>query len=167
MIPSGISNYQLSLKIGAPVMLLRNLQAGPKISLRNGTRMIVIQMMERAIEVEVAVGMNKGLRVFLPRVPQYDKSGDYPFTLVRRQYPVRLCHNQQGTRPRKWKSWVGLTCTSVFTWTALHRNVSRKEGLNGKTEDCWQWWRTDWEHCLPRVTQLGNLKQSCRYTRMR
>ena len=89
MNPSGISDHQLSLKIGAPVMLLRNLQAGPQISLRNGTRMIVIQMMERALEVEVAVGLNKGLRLFLPRVPQYDKSGDYPFTLVRRQFPIR------------------------------------------------------------------------------
>ena len=59
-------------------MLLRNLHAGPNISLRNGTRMIIIQMMDRALEVEVAVGMNKGLRIFLPRVPQYDKSGDYP-----------------------------------------------------------------------------------------
>ena len=32
--PSGISDHQLSLKVGAPVMLLRNLQAGPNISLR-------------------------------------------------------------------------------------------------------------------------------------
>ena len=46
-------------------------------------------MMDRALEVEVAAGINKGLRVFLPRVPQYDKSGDYPFTLVRRQFPLR------------------------------------------------------------------------------
>ena len=45
MNPSGISDHQLSMKVGAPVMLLRNLQAGPNISLRNGTRMIVIQMM--------------------------------------------------------------------------------------------------------------------------
>ena len=89
MNPSGISDHQLSLKIGAPVMLLRNLQAGPNVSLRNGTRMVVIQMMERALEVEVAVGLNRGLRLFLPRVPQFDKSGDYPFTLARRQYPVR------------------------------------------------------------------------------
>ena len=89
MIPSGISDHQLSLKTGAPIMLLRNLQAGPNVSLRNGTRMVVVQIMERALEVEVAVGINKGLRLFLPRVPQYDKSGDYPFTLVRRQFPVR------------------------------------------------------------------------------
>jgi ATP-dependent DNA helicase PIF1 len=92
MNPSGISDHQLSLKTGAPIMLLRNLQAGPNVSLRNGTRMVVVQMMERALEVEVAVGINKGLRLFLPRVPQYDKSGDYPFTLVRRQFPIRYSY---------------------------------------------------------------------------
>ena len=127
MNPSGISNHQLSLKIGAPVMLLRNLQAGPKISLRNGTRMIVIQMMERAIEVEVAVGMNKGLRVFLPRVPQYDKSGDYPFTLVRRQYPVRLAfcvtiNKGQGQENER----VGLDLPApVFSHGQLYTGMSR------------------------------------------
>ena len=89
MNPSGLSDHELSLKVGAPVMLLRNLQAGPNVSLRNGTRMVVVQMMERSLEVEVAVGMNKGMKVFLPRVPQYDKSGDHPFTLVRRQFPLR------------------------------------------------------------------------------
>ena len=93
MNPSGISEHQLSLKVGAPIMLLRNLQAGPNISLRNGTRMTILQLMERALEVEVAVGMNQGLQLFLPRVPQYDKSGDFPFTLVRRQFPVRYVPN--------------------------------------------------------------------------
>ena len=90
MTPSGLPDHHLMLKVGAPVMLLRNLQAGNSVSLRNGTRMVVIQMMERALEVEVAVGINKGLTVFLPRIPHYDKSGDYPFTVVRRQFPVRL-----------------------------------------------------------------------------
>ena len=89
MNPSGLSDHELTMKVGAPVMLLRNLQAGPNVSLRNGTRMIVTQMMERAIEVELAVGINKGMKVFLPRVPQFDKSGDHPFTLVRRQFPLR------------------------------------------------------------------------------
>ena len=101
--PSGISEHKLSLKTGAPNMLLRNQQSGPNLSLRlfckwwkEKTLVITLKlwvltswMMERILEVEVAVGMNKGLKIFLPRVPQYDKSGDYPFTLMRRQYPVR------------------------------------------------------------------------------
>jgi ATP-dependent DNA helicase PIF1 len=88
--PSGIPDNELVLKLGAPVMLLRNLQAGPKCSLRNGTRMIVRQLMERIVECEVAVGIAKGTRVFLPRIPMYDRSNEFPFTLVRRQFPLRL-----------------------------------------------------------------------------
>jgi hypothetical protein len=87
---SGLPDHELTLKIGCPVMLLRNLQASPQLSLRNGTRMKVVGMMERAIEVEVAVGPSKGSRVFLPRIPHYDRSNDFPFTIVRRQFPVRL-----------------------------------------------------------------------------
>ena len=86
---SGLPDHALELKTGAPVMLLRNLQGGQQTSLRNGTRMIVVNMMERCLECEVAVGSMKGLRVFLPRIPHHDSSGDFPFTIVRRQFPVR------------------------------------------------------------------------------
>ena len=40
--PSGLPDHKLILKVGCPVMLLRNLQAGPKCSLRNGTRYIIL-----------------------------------------------------------------------------------------------------------------------------
>ena len=87
--PSGLPDHKLTLKQGCPVMLLRNLQAGPNCSLRNGTRMIVRQLMDRAVECEVAVGQNKGMKIFLPRIPHYDRSRDFPFTIVRRQFPLR------------------------------------------------------------------------------
>ena len=38
----------------------------------------------------MAVGTDKGTRVFLPRIPIYDRSNEFPFTLVRRQFPIRL-----------------------------------------------------------------------------
>ena len=63
---------------------------GPNLNLRNGTRMKVVKMMDRSIECEVLVGTSKGHRVCLPRIPHHDRSGDYPFTIVRRQFPVRL-----------------------------------------------------------------------------
>ena len=52
--------------------------------------MIVVKMMDRVLECEVAVGTQKGLRVFLPRIPMHDRSNELPFTIVRRQFPVRL-----------------------------------------------------------------------------
>ena len=88
--PSGMPDHELVLKEGVPVMLLRNLQAGPDCSLRNGTRMIVRQLMERTVDCEVAVGSCKGSRIFLPRIPMYDRSTEFPFTLIRRQFPIRL-----------------------------------------------------------------------------
>ena len=63
---------------------------GLKNSLRNGTRMKVIKMMDRVLECQVVVGTQKGLRVFLPRIPMHDRSEEFPFTIVRRQFPVRL-----------------------------------------------------------------------------
>ena len=87
---SGMPDHHLRIKVGCPVMLIRNLQSGPGSSLRNGTRMIVRNIMHRVVECEVAVGESEGKRVFLPRIPHYDKSADFPFTVVRRQFPIRL-----------------------------------------------------------------------------
>jgi ATP-dependent DNA helicase PIF1 len=112
MSPSGLPDHNLTLKVGAPIMLLRNLQAGSAVSLRNGTRMVVIQMMERALEVEVAVGINKGLRIF---------------TIVRRQLPVRLAfsvtiNKGQGQENER----VGLYLPSpVFAHGQLYTGISR------------------------------------------
>ena len=131
MTPSGLPEHHLTLKVGAPVMLLRNLQAGNSVSLRNRTRMVVIQMREKALEVEVAVKINKGLTVFLPRVPHFDKSGDYPFTVVRQQFPVRLAfsvtiNKGQGQENER----VGLDLHSpVFAYGQLYTGMSRGKNI--------------------------------------
>ena len=87
---SGLPDHELKLKEGSPVILIRNLQGGHSFGLRNGTRMIVKKMMDRVIECQVAVGTQRGLCVFLPRIPMTDKSNELPFTIVRRQFPVKL-----------------------------------------------------------------------------
>jgi ATP-dependent DNA helicase PIF1 len=61
---SGIPPHELHLQEGCPIILLRNLTSG----LANGTRLIVIQLMQHVIEAEVATGPAKGQRVFIPRL---------------------------------------------------------------------------------------------------
>ena len=124
--PSGLPDHRLILKPGCPVMLLRNLQAGPNCSLRNGTRMIVVQLMDRAVECEVATGRDKGLKVFLPRIPHYDRSEDFPFTVVRRQYPLRCCFGCSITKGQgQTNERVGVYLpTDVFQHGALYTALS-------------------------------------------
>ena len=83
---SGIPPHELMLQEGCPVILLRNLSS----SLANGTRLIVARLMERVFEAKVATGPKKGETVFIPRLsltPSDIRS--LPFTLCRRQFPLR------------------------------------------------------------------------------
>jgi ATP-dependent DNA helicase PIF1 len=64
LIFSGIPPHELHLQEGCPIILLCNMTSG----LANGTRLIVIQLMQHVIEAEVATGPAKGQRVFIPRL---------------------------------------------------------------------------------------------------
>jgi ATP-dependent DNA helicase PIF1 len=59
---SGVPPHELHLQEGCPIILLRNMTNG----LANGTRLIIIQLMQHVIEAEVATGPAKGQRVFIP-----------------------------------------------------------------------------------------------------
>jgi ATP-dependent DNA helicase PIF1 len=83
---SGVPPHELKLKIGSPIMLLRNLTGG----LANGTRLICKAFMPHVIEAVVATGPTTGSRVFLPRVGITPSNADHlPFKLRRRQFPIK------------------------------------------------------------------------------
>jgi ATP-dependent DNA helicase PIF1 len=62
----GIANHELELKVGMPILLLRNLNQS--IGLCNGTRLIVKRLGQRVIEAEIITGNNVGKRVFIPHI---------------------------------------------------------------------------------------------------
>jgi len=82
--------HVLNLKIGCPVILLRNIN--PSIGLCNGTKLIVHKFIgQYCIEFEiVSEGSHKGSIVSLPRIDFTTSETDFSFVMVRRQFPIRL-----------------------------------------------------------------------------
>ena len=86
--PASMPLSELKMKIGCPLMLMRNLDPGK--GLCNGTRMILLHAYSRILEVMIISGDHRGEKAFIPRITLKPSSNQYPFTLKRRQFPVRL-----------------------------------------------------------------------------
>lgn len=83
---SGFPPHELHLRVGCPIILLRNMTGG----LANGTRLIVQSLQPRVIEAIVSTGPMQGRVVYLPRVDfKIGEGQGMPFTMRRRQFPVR------------------------------------------------------------------------------
>ncbi len=85
---NGIANHKLELKVGVPILLLRNLNQS--IGLCNGTRLIVKRLGQRVIEAEIITGNNVGKRVFIPHIIMSPFGTNWPFVLCHRQFLVRV-----------------------------------------------------------------------------
>ena len=86
----GIPHHKLMLKVGSPVMLLRNLNQSA--GLCNGTRLIITQLGARVLEAQIITRSHIGDKVLLPRIALHVSSTKWPFVLSRRQFLVRLCY---------------------------------------------------------------------------
>ncbi|GKC92603.1 DNA helicase [Tanacetum coccineum] len=92
----GFPPHRLELKVGAPAMLLRNVNVAG--GLCNDIRMIVRQMMTKIIEVQIITGTRVGENVFIHRISLNHKDSNFPFIFKLRQFPINLCYtndNQQ------------------------------------------------------------------------
>ena len=81
----GVPQHRLELKVGAPIILLRNLDP---TTLCNGTRLVVRQLLPHVIEATITTGNSTGHNVFIPKIPI--RPSDLPYQFKRFQFPVRL-----------------------------------------------------------------------------
>ncbi|KAL6856293.1 hypothetical protein ACP4OV_019095 [Aristida adscensionis] len=87
--PNGLPPHVLKLKIGCPVILLRNID--PANGLCNGTRLVVRGFQRNIIDAEIVLGQHAGRRIFLPRIPLCPSDDEmFPFQFKRKQFPIRL-----------------------------------------------------------------------------
>ena len=123
--PPGMPPHRLALKIGAVVMLLRNVSICE--GLCNGTRLIIRGLNDNSIEAEIMTGIYKGKRILLPRIQLTPSDVELPFILCRRQFPVRLAYSMtinksQGQTFNKVGIYLGRPC---FTHGQLYVAFSR------------------------------------------
>lgn len=83
----GLPIYELKLKKGAIVILLRNLD--PKNGLCNGTRMVVIDLLNNIIKCKILNGTFKSKIVEIPRIDLLSDD-DQAVKFKRKQFPIRL-----------------------------------------------------------------------------
>ncbi|XP_029656648.1 uncharacterized protein LOC115230647 [Octopus sinensis] len=83
--PPGSPQHKPFLKVGVPIMFLRNLDPS---KLCNGTRLIVKTLPPNMTEGTIINGCSSGEEAFIPRIPI--KPTDMSFEIKRTQFPVRL-----------------------------------------------------------------------------
>lgn len=87
----GLPAHRLCLKVGVPIMLLRNLNQ--KEGLCNGTRLTVTHLGDKVLKAEILSDTTKKRKkVLIPRIILSPQDSKHPFTLRRRQFPVRMCY---------------------------------------------------------------------------
>jgi hypothetical protein len=122
---SGLPISKLALKVGAPIMILRNLD--PANGLCNGSRGILTRMSARVLEIRLIGGEHAGKTAFIPRITIIPSDDQFGFQLRRRQYPVRLAFSMTINKAQGQSvANVGLDLrTEVFAHGQLYVALSR------------------------------------------
>ena len=117
--PSGMPPHKLTLKEGAPVMLLRNMHGARGQA--NGTRMLIRKIHSRVIKAEIVTGCSIEKIVFLPCINSSPTDSAFPFKFKRRQFPLRpafamTINKAQGQTLRMAGMYLP---TQPFPWTIV------------------------------------------------
>ena len=96
--PDGLPPFELNLKPGLPIMLLRNINAS--MGLANGSRLVLTRIHHFVLEGRLLGGDFHGQPRMIPRIKLSTKPDHFP-VFTRKQFPIRICfamtiHKSQG-----------------------------------------------------------------------
>ncbi|XP_058761349.1 uncharacterized protein LOC131634741 [Vicia villosa] len=129
---SGLPNHHLKLKVGTPIMLMRNIDQAE--GLCNGTRLCITKMAAHVLEASIMGGKGMGNLVYIPRMDMSPSQSPWPFKLNRRQFPIIVSYSMTINKSQGQSlDNVGLYLPKdVFThgqiYVALSR-VTTKKGI--------------------------------------
>jgi len=128
---SGLPSHKICLKVGVPIMLLRNIDRS--LGLCNGTRLIVSRLSDHVIEGIIMSGRNAGEKVCIARMTIIPSDLKLPFRIQRRQFPITISFAMTINKSQGQSlSFVGIFLRRpVFTHGQLYVALSRVRSRSG------------------------------------
>ncbi|KAG2868807.1 hypothetical protein PC113_g683 [Phytophthora cactorum] len=119
---NGIPPHKLTLKKGALIVMMRNLN--PNLGLCSGTRLRIVELKPHVIHATIMTGERQGQHVLIPKIVFISDGGSrgFPFRLRRKQFPVQPAFAMTINKAQG-QTVQNLGLYLFLAWSAVRRTV--------------------------------------------